>query len=537
MMQKRISEILRRIIGDEVPLEVIVSEGEGKGDYATPLAFRLAKMRGMAPMIIAQELKEKIENDKEAQKLFERIEVASPGFINFTLSQESLSQTLRAILKEKKNYGKPKLKSKEKKKIQVEFISANPTGPLTLANGRGGFLGDVLANMFLWMGHKVEREYYVNDTGNQILTFGKSFLAARGIIPDEETFYKGDYIKEWAEKNKKIIEKYKKNPLVLGKYAAHDFLKKIKDVVQKKSGIRFNRYTSEDELYKKKFPEKVLAIFKKNKVAYEREGAVWLKTTDYHDDKDRVLIKSDGEKTYFLADAGHYLETAQRGFDLKINILGPDHYGYVVRIQAAAKLVGMPASEVIVTQAIRLIRDGEEFKMSKRKGKFVTFEELVEDVGVDVARFIFLSVAPDTHIDFDIGRAKERSMKNPVYYVQYAAVRAKNILTKVRAHKKKLSQVGKPDFSLLTSKEERMLILKLLSFSEVMEEVVKTRGVHLLTRYASELARTFHAFYEKAHVVGELNDIASARVALLQATLIIFQNLFDILGISLPDKM
>jgi arginyl-tRNA synthetase len=412
----------------------------------------------------------------------------------------------------------------------VEFVSANPTGPLTLANGRGGFLGDVLANVLEAAGAAVEREFYVNDTGNQIFTLGKSLLAAGGFVPDEENLYKGEYVSEWAVKHKKDVERMRNNPMKLGERAAKDFLKLIQRALEKEAHIKFDRYTSEKSIHAKGYAKKALAVFKKKKATYESEGAVWLKTTAHGDDKDRVLITRGGFPTYFLADAGHYLETKSRGFKAKINILGPDHYGYVARIQAAAKLVGLPKSEVIVTQAVRLIRGGEEVKMSKRKGNFVTFEEVVEEVGADAARFFFLSVAPESHMDFNLDIAKERSAKNPVYYAQYAYVRAKSVVAKAKIS-------GKPDLSLLSTPADAALLFTLSRFPEVLADAANDYAVHRITKYASELARAFHNFYEKEHVLGEAPALAAARLALVKGSVIVFENLFKVLGISAPAKM
>ncbi|MDP3975179.1 MAG: DALR anticodon-binding domain-containing protein, partial [Candidatus Jorgensenbacteria bacterium] len=298
--------------------------------------------------------------------------------------------------------------------------------------------------------------------------------------------------------------------------------------------IHFDRYTSEKKhIHVKGYVKKTLAAFKKKKATYEKEGAVWLKTTKEGDDKDRVLMTRGGFPTYFLADAGHYLETKTRGFKAKVNILGPDHYGYVARIQAAAKLVGLPKSEVIVTQAVRLIRGGEEVKMSKRKGNFVTFEEVVEEVGADAARYFFLSVSPTSHLDFNLDLAKERSNKNPVYYAQYAYVRAKSILQKLKTKNLKL----KADLSLLSTPDDAALLFALSRFPEVVADISQDYAVHRLTRYATELARAFHNFYEKEHVINAPEKEAAARLALVKGSVIVFENLFRVLGISAPSKM
>ncbi len=528
-IRSKITVIVAKAVPKGTAFDVRVAEEHQEAHYATTVAFQLAKTEKKNPREIAARIASDI-GAKAPRGFFEKVEVAGPGFINFFLSNETLGKELKQILGEKRKYGTLKLL---KKKIQLEFISANPTGPLTLANGRGGFLGDVLGNVLQRAGAKVEREYYVNDTGNQVLNLGKSILAARGIIPDSEEYYKGDYVKEWADKHSALIETMKEKPLALGERAAKDFLGLIKIAVEKKAKIEFNRFTSEKRIHTTGLVKKVLALFKKKGFSFEGEGAMWLKTTAFGDDKDRVIVTKEGNPTYFLADAGHYLETKQRGFDTKINILGPDHYGYVARIQAVAKILGFKESTVLVTQAIRLMEQGELVKMSKRKGKFVTFEELVDEVGADVARFFFLMIAPETHMDFDLTLAKERSQKNPVYYVQYAYVRAKNILTKM-----KIKTIPKSfNVTKLSTAQDINLIRELARFPEIIEDAARDYGVHRLTRYALNLAKAFHNFYEVERVAGEEKTIKDARTALVIATCIVFENLFSIIGITAPKKM
>ena len=559
-MRERVIEELKKVISEGAEIEVTAPDLERQGHYSTNVAFRLAKTSDQRPTTNEQqpannEQRLKIYNttnvsphevaENIVQKLresgadlFEKIEVAGGGFINFWLKSEILQNELLEILRLKKKYGSQKSRvDGQKSKVQVEYVSANPTGPLTLANGRGGFLGDVLANVLERIGYKVEREYYINDVGNQILILGKSILAAIGVIADAEEFYKGDYVKEWAEKNNKIVLRRKDEPMKIGQMAAKYFLKSIKDVLAKKAGIEFDKWTSEEkDIHKKKLAEKALDVFKKKSFVYEKDGAVWLKTTEFGDDKDRVLITSAGAPTYFLADGGHYLETWERGFKRKINILGPDNYGYVKRIQAVAKILGFEKSDVIITQALRLVEGGKEVKISKRKGQFITFEELVDEVGIDAARFFFLMVSYDSHMDFDMALAKEKSNKNPVYYTQYAFVRAQSILRKIKNKKLKIKMTIQ-NLKLLDTNEDIKLILKLAQFLEVIEDTAKDYQVHRLTRYATELARAFHNFYEEERILGEEKNIAAARLVLVQATEIVFKNLFGILGISAPEKM
>ncbi|MEK7090812.1 MAG: arginine--tRNA ligase [Patescibacteria group bacterium] len=502
-----------------------VPENAEHGDYAANIALILGKFLGKNSQIIADELKSALASDKW------RIESAGPGFLNFYLSDKSIFSELAKILKEKSKYG---CGADKREKIQIEFISANPTGPLTLANGRGGFLGDVLSNILEFSGYKVEREYYINDTGNQIITLGKSLIAVLGLLHEEENFYKGAYIKKWAEKNRVKVKKLQSDPLKLGQLAAKDFLMGIKKAISGKAGIKFDRWTSEDKnIHKKGFVKKAQVIFENENLTYKEDGALWLKTTQFSDDKDRVLITSDGHPTYFMADAGHYLETKKRGFERKINILGPDHFGYVKRIQAVADVVGLGKSEIIVTQAIRLTSGGKEVKMSKRGGTFIAFEELIDEVGQDGARYFFLERSPDTHIDFDLDLAREQSKKNPVYYIQYAYARIASILRKagvVRFSKK-------PDFKLLTAPEEQVLIKKMVRFPDVVADVSEDYQVHRLVRYVHEFAGLFHNFYERYRVITDDKKLTEARLVLVLASRVILKSALKILGIGAPDEM
>lgn len=535
MIKSKIENYFKKVIKEPVKIEIFSPENKQFGHYSTNVALKLAKELKKNPTAIAEEIKNKILKIQSVNLFFEKIEIAAPGFINFWISEKVLQNELKEILKKKEKYGRLKPKIKNLKLIQIEFISANPTGPLTLANGRGGFFGDVLSNILEFCGYKVEREYYINDTGNQILTLGKSILANVGFLAFEEKFYKGEYVKDWANKNKLKIQKFKNNPIKIGQMAAKDFLKEIKSAI-KKAGINFNRWTSEEkDIYKKNFINKALEIFKKKKLIYKQDEALWLKTTDFGDEKDRVLITKDNLPTYFLADSGHYLETKKRGFDKKIMILGPDHHGYVKRIQAAAQIIGIKKSEVIITQAVRLVSRGQEIKMSKRKGEFVTFDELISEVGKDAARFFFLMHSPDSHMDFDLDLAKEHSMKNPVYYAQYASVRCKSILKRIKIPKQK----SKVDFSLLNTDEDVKLIKILARFSEALEESRQKYSPQVLVRYSLELAKQFHNFYEKERVMGEGIDknLSLTRLELIKATQVIFKNLFNILTITNPDKM
>ena len=444
------------------------------------------------------------------------------------MAESALEKGFQEILSKKKKYGcvKPK-----KEKIQVEFISANPTGPLTLANGRGGFFGDTLARVLTHQGYQVEREYYINDSGNQIRTLGHAMRAAAGLEPFAEGYYTGLHIDAWAKKNRAFLKKTTDSEAI-GRRAAADFLKNfVKPAVVKKMGIRFDKWTSEHAVARA-YLKKLQTELERRELLYKKDGAVYLKTSEFGDEKDRVVITSDGYPTYFFNDGAHYLETRLRKFDQKINILGADHHGYVGRIQAMAHIVGIKKSEVLIAQLVRLVSGGEEVRMSKRRGVFVTIDELIDDVGQDAARYFFLERSLDTHMDFDLDLAKERSVKNPVYYVQYAHARIAQIFAK-----KEAGAYRKGALALLNSMEERALVKKLLQFPEALEDAAQSYHVHYLPRYAYDLARAFHLFYETHLVIGKDVKMTEARLLLVRATQIVLQNTLGLLGISAPKKM
>jgi arginyl-tRNA synthetase len=486
--------------------------------FSSNLVFVLAKKHKREFLDLAKSIEEKL----KTKKIFEKVKVEN-GFLNFWISSSFLRKELKKIIDLNTYYGFKKLK---KERIQVEYISANPTGPLTLANGRGGFYGNALSNILEKFGFEVEREYYVNDTGNQILTLGKSVLAHLNFIPFEESFYRGEYIKKWSKENYSKIKKINNNPEKVGELAAKYFLSLIKNFLKKKAKIKFDRYTSEKELHKKGYVLKALEILKKSGYVYKKDDALWLKTTEFGDDKDRVLVTAYQKPTYFLADAGHYLETKERGFKNKIIILGPDHYGYVKRLDAISKIFGFKKSEVLITQAVLVKKNNEFVKMSKRKGEFITFEDLINEVGRDPALFFFLSQSLNSHIDFDIALAKEKSSKNPLYYIEYSYVRALKILKKSKQ---------KPNPASSFNNLEKELILNLSLFPVVLEEVLKNYEIHRLIAYHLNLAKIFHNFYEKERVIG--NKKESEKLSLILAYTIISKNIFDLLGITPPKKM
>ena len=471
---------------------------------------------------------------------------------------------LAKILKEREKYGRG---AKKNKKILIEFVSANPTGPLTSGNGRGGFLGDVLARVLTHAGYAVTKEYYVNDIGHQVQMLGASVVLALdlpekkllALLPSiahikKEECYKGEYVKDLAVKFAKLNPKKKLETVLLkkgmegvGAWAADLLLKDIQKVT-KGLGITFDEWFRESALYKKtagkSLADKVYAYLEKNNLLKEEGGATWFKASEFGDERDRVVKRSKKEgvssyDTYFFSDiVYHWDRFKERKFDTVINIFGADNHGHTKSIYAVVKALGIPDEKLrfIIVQLVHLVREGKEVRMSKRKGEFVTLQDLVDEVGLDAARFFFLMHTAGNHMTFDLALAKEQSMKNPVYYVQYAAVRARSILAKAP---KELAYAA-TDASLaaaLRTEADQNLLRLLGGFPQVIQDTAEDYGAHRLIRYATELSQAFNAFYEKERIIGEDAELASARLRLVQATLVVFQNLFSLLGISIPEKM
>jgi arginyl-tRNA synthetase len=490
------------------------------GDYSTNVALVLSKKINKTPIETAELIKKTIEADKSVRTdvFFRKIEIAGPGFINFYLSEKYLLKQLQTVLKEKNKFGNLKIGQNEK--VNVEFVSANPTGPLTLGNGRGGFCGDVLANVLEKAGYKVFREYYINDTGNQIKLLGHS------VLGDSEAVYKGKYIDELRK------EIAGKSPEDVGEEAAKIILEKMIKPSVKKMGIKFDTWFSEKTLYKNKEVEKAIEEIMAKGFTYESESALWFKSKDLGDDKDRVLVRADGIKTYFASDIAYLKNKFKRGFKNQIIFLGADHYGYVPRLQAASHAMGFGKESIdaIVMQLVRLFEKGKEVRMSKRTGIYVTIDELIDEVGLDVARFFFLMISPNTHMNFNLDLAKERSDKNPVFKVQYAYVRINSILAKAKG-------VTPQNFDLLQEDSESVLIKSLVRFPEVVEDSARDYQIHRLPQYAMELAESFHKFYENCRVITEDKKLTAARIGLILATKIILGEVLKLMGISAPEKM
>lgn len=527
------------------------------GDYSTNAAMVLAKIVKKNPMDIADLLVKKIQDTKYK---IQDTKPAAPGFINFTLSESYLQEQVKKILKQGDKFGQ--LKIGRGKKVQVEFISANPTGPLTVGNARGGPLGDVLANVLKKAGFKAERAYYVNDYGRQILTLGHSVLKDKGArLPDGQAKYKGPYIDALSERIKE------KDPEKAGQKAAKIILKEMIKKTTDRLRIKFDQWFSEQELYNSGRVDKVLKTLKKKNLIYEKDGALWFKSSKFGDEKDRVVIKANGFKTYLAGDiAWHQYKFQEKEFDKVVDIWGADHAGDILRLRGAMEALGHKNKlEIILLQFVSLIDKGQGLKMSKRAGIYVTMDELLDKVGVDAVRFFFLQKSPGAHLNFDLSLAEEQSEKNPVYYVQYAHARICSILWKslsviaseaphqnllVRGEAKQSrgkqnSATGLPrgfdprndTYTLLTHLSELNLIRQLIRFPEVIEDTAKDYQVQRLPFYALDLARAFHKFYKDCRVISDDKTLTQSRLALVRATQIILKNTLGIIGIKALTKM
>ena len=511
------------------------------GDYATSFPLKLARTAGKNPLAIAADLVRLLPVDS----LVADVQIAPPGFINFIFKNSWLTSQVDAILEA----GEEFVHSDAGKglKVQLEFVSANPTGPLHVGNGRGAILGNVLANVLKSAGYSVEQEYYVNDAGNQINIFSRSLYARYCQVlnieyPFPEDGYQGAYLIDLA---KEIVaeegDRFLKIPPAeaeqeLGRIGINKMLDCIRGDLEL-LGVIFDVWFRESSLYADGTYQKVMEILRKDGFITEREGAVWFVSTALGDDKDNVVVRGDGSPTYFASDiAYHYDKFIRRKFDRVINIWGADHQGHVSRMKAVVSALGIDPNRlnVILYQLVTLCRGQEVVRLSKRSGDIITLREVIEEVGADACRFFFLSRSADSQMDFDLELAKKQSQENPVYYVQYAHARISSIL---RLARQKGIDYSTGDVSLLTSEPELTLIRKMLRLGEVIEVITQTLEPHHLTYYSQDLATIFHSFYKQCRVITDDEALTRARLKLVEATRIILAKALHLMGITAPEKM
>jgi arginyl-tRNA synthetase len=508
------------------------------GDFSTNVAMLLTKKLRRNPKEIANEIISELVYDKN---IIEKIEIAGPGFINFYFSPLYVTKIVKDIVESKDEFGRSK-KHAGKKAI-VEFVSANPTGPLTVGHGRNAVYGDTVANMLEWVGYSVDREYYFNNAGRQMRVLGESvkfrYLELLGqTLEFPEDHYQGEYIKDIA---KGLIDQYG-NKLVdepadgiFKATAEQEIFKDIENTL-KSLNIKFQNYFNENSLYESGKIKELLKIFAERNLSYEKDGATWLKLTELGNEMDKVIVKSTGEPTYRLPDIAYHTTKFDRGYDLIIDIFGSDHNATYPDVMAGLRSLGYDTDKVkvLIHQFVTIMQKGEVVKMSTRKANFITLDELVGEVGGDVVRYFFNMRGISSHLNFDLELAKTQSDENPVFYLQYAHARISSIFRMTKGEELQLSV---ENLDLLTSEEEQNLLKKLHQFQEEMLYSAESFESHRITAYLEELAALFHRFYTQCRIIGSEKKLAEARIALCTATQTVLRNGLKILGVSAPDKM
>nr|WP_236782632.1 arginine--tRNA ligase [Allobacillus saliphilus] len=529
---------------EEIPEIILESPKEKEhGDYATNMAMQLARIAKKAPRQIAEEIVEQIDTGQASVK---KIEIAGPGFINFFMDQSFLTKVVTEINDAKSQYGTTD--HGKGKKVQIEFVSANPTGTLHLGHARGAAYGDALANVMEKAGYEVDREYYINDAGNQINLLAKSievryFQAVGHDVEMPEDSYRGKDIielanhlyKEYGDHFVNVTEEERLE--AFRQHGLDHLLERIKKDLEEYR-VPFDTWFSETSLYETGVIGLVVDQLRENGYVYEQDGATWFKSTDFGDDKDRVLIKQDGTYTYLTPDIAYHQNKIDRGFDELINVWGADHHGYVNRMKAAIQALGNPKDilDIKIVQIVHLYQDGEKVKMSKRTGKAVTMQELIDEVGLDATRYFFIMRSNDSHLDFDMDLATSESNENPVYYVQYAHARICSMLK--QAEEKGVDVEADADVSLLTSEKEIDLLKRLGDYPQVIAEAANKKMPHRIPQYVFELAGDLHSFYNAEKVIDlENTEQTHARIALIKAVRIVIQDALNLIGVHAPEQM
>lgn len=553
-MDNSLKEKIKKIlfsVGVEGSFPFVISRPKRKewGHLSTNFPFLLAKSKKISPLEIAKSFKILLEREP----IFEKIEALSPGFLNMFLSSSFLWDSLKKILEEKEKFSS--FSQGKGEKVQVEFVSANPTGPLHIGHGRAAAVGDSIARLLEKMGYQVEKEYYINDRGGQIKRLAYStwvrLKELRGkklkLPPDG---YRGEYLIEVAKKVRQKLNEDELN-LLEEKSPSSSLLEKIekeciKEILEliKKDledfGVTYHHWFWESSLYREGKVGKVLFLLLQKKYLYEKNGALWFRSSSLKEgEKDRVVRRKNGEYTYFAGDIAYHWEKFKRGYFQVVDIWGQDHIGYIPRLKAAIKALEIPEDflVIIIYQLVTLLRRGEKVPASTREGKFITLREVMEEVGVDAAKFFLLSRGPDAHLEFDLELAKKQAPENPVYYVQYAHARIASILRKAKEKGIPPPKPREVNFSLLSKPEEMELIKEMALFPDEVKEAAENFEPHRLTSYLLNLASLFHDFYTKHKVIGEESSLSLARLALVQGVKILLKDGLSLLGISAPERM
>jgi len=529
---------------DVPPIEVEEPKNPSHGDFSTNIAMVNASVQKMAPRKIAEIILGQI---SDPDKIIEKTEIAGPGFINFYLKSDAWYPVLQSVHQQDHTYGATNIGRGQK--IQVEFVSANPTGPLHVGHGRGATVGDVVGNILSFCGYDIEKEYYINDAGRQISTLGRSvYLRFKELQGEEIEFpedcYQGDYIYGLAEmlkgENSKQIAEYSESEAIsfCANFAAKKILEGIREDLSD-FGVDYDHWFSEQSLYDDGKVESAIEDGKDRKTIYENEGALWFNTTAFGDEKDRVVVKQNGDTTYFASDIAYHQNKYNRGFHRVIDVWGADHHGYIQRLTAAIEASGYHRDQfnVILVQFVNLLRGGEPVAMSTRAGEFVTLKDVVDEVGKDAARFIFLTRHYESPLDFDLEIAKQKTNDNPVYYVQYVHARISSIIRK--AEERGVQTITKDEASIfrLDTPEDIQLMKALVRYPEVVAGSAEFMEPHRITFYLMNLASVFHAYYNKHRVLTDESELTIARLYLVQAVQKVIRNGLGLLGVSAPEKM
>lgn len=537
-LKENLKQAVLKAFEVETALEDIVIEVpkfKEHGDYSSNIAMRLTKILKSNPRMIAQNIIDQLDMSS-----IEKTEIAGAGFINLFLKKDVLTQVITTVLTEDELYGEAKLAHPIS--YNVEYVSANPTGDLHPGHARGAAIGDALTRIMKKAGFDVTREYYLNDAGNQINNMAKSlqarYLQACGldIAVPEDGYHGKDLIDIANDLYAEIKDEYKNVPLeesvsYFRKVGLEKETEKLRNDL-KLFRVEFDVWSSEQSLYDRGLVQKSLDTLIKNGHTYELDGALWLRTTEYGDDKDRVLIKSDGSYTYILPDIAYHLNKKERGYDKLVNLLGADHHGYIARLQAAFMSLGYKREDLMVDiiQMARMIKDGQEFKLSKRTGKAVALKDLIDEAGVDAVRYYFVSKAGDTHMDLDLDMANSKTNDNPVYYAQYAHARMCSILRQAE-----LTECS--DYNLIVHEKEIDLLKLIADFPQLIQDAAIARQPHIVCLFIQKLAASFHTFYGECTVLHAEEKLRQQRLALVKATQITLRNALSLIGVSAPEKM
>jgi len=524
--------------------EIVVEKpkDEKMGDFSTNIGMTLAKSERKNPKTIAESVARHLKSGD-----LSKVEVAGPGFINIKMSQEFFLKRLRNAVSQGENFGSSD--SGQGTKVMIEFVSANPTGPLHVGHGRGAAVGDCLARIMKKAGYDLSTEYYINDVGNQMNFLGRStwlrYRELKGeVIEFPEDHYRGDYIKDIAQevidqKGDEFLNKPEEECIpFFRRFAKDNILKGIeKDLSEFR--VNFDNWFSEESLYEDKSVEKAVDWLKGQGHIYEKDGAVWLKSSAFDDDKDRVIVKQTGERTYFCSDIAYHQNKINRGFKKLINLMGADHHGYVPRMEAVLEAMGYDKKifKILLVQFVSLLRAGEKVSMSTRSGEFETLADVVSEVGVDATRYFFLMRSSDTHLDFDLELAKKETPDNPVFYIQYAHARICSIFRAAEENGVIWDRSAEVDLAPINEDEEFAIIQAILSFPEIVEKSARALEVHRISHYLLDLVSRFHGYYSRHRVISDDKSLTQARLFLLDGLRITIRNGFELMGISSPEKM